>query len=138
MEVSTSFLVPRGQGRKVSFKNTIIIMTSNLGSSFILDMGQGNSEAVKDMVMTTVRHPIQPGSHLNPAGWGVPCRAWSGSSDGGLLWVVPASRTEQSAMTDHSNLYPPRDENVVTPCAAFKRRFCRLLPGSHPFRMVHQ
>ena len=46
-----------GQGRKVSFKNTIIIMTSNLGSGFILEMGQASSEAVKDMVMNTVRAP---------------------------------------------------------------------------------
>ena len=38
----------------MSFKNSIIIMTSNLGSTFILDMGQDNAEAVKDMVMNTV------------------------------------------------------------------------------------
>lgn len=44
----------------MSFKNTIIIMTSNLGSSFILEMGQSNSEAVKDMVMNTVSSPAKP------------------------------------------------------------------------------
>ena len=43
------------QGRKVSFKNTIIILTSNLGSSYILDMGQKDPDSVKDMVMSIVR-----------------------------------------------------------------------------------
>ena len=42
------------QGRKVSFKNTIIILTSNLGSSYILDMGQKDPDSVKDMVMSIV------------------------------------------------------------------------------------
>jgi hypothetical protein len=52
----------RLQGRKVSFKNTIIILTSNLGSSYILDMGQKGPDSVKDMVMSIVRpitaHPF--------------------------------------------------------------------------------
>jgi ATP-dependent Clp protease ATP-binding subunit ClpB len=41
------------QGRVVSFKNAIIIMTSNLGSSDILDMG-GNRDAIREVVMSTV------------------------------------------------------------------------------------
>ena len=45
-----------GQGRTVDFKNTIIIMTSNLGSEYILD---GNDNA-KDMVMRELRNTFKP------------------------------------------------------------------------------
>ena len=38
----------------MSFKNTIIILTSNLGSSYILEMGQKDPDSVKDMVMSIV------------------------------------------------------------------------------------
>ena len=44
------------QGRTVDFKNTIIIMTSNLGSEFILD-GNINS---KELVMEELRHTFKP------------------------------------------------------------------------------
>ena len=45
-----------GQGRTVDFKNTIIIMTSNLGSEYILE-DLSNSE---DMVMTELRNTFKP------------------------------------------------------------------------------
>ena len=39
-----------GQGRTVSFKNTILIMTSNLGSQLIMELGEENrAEMVKQM-----------------------------------------------------------------------------------------
>lgn len=60
LQVLDDGIVTDSQGRKVSFKNTIIIMTSNLGSGFILEMGQASSEAVKDMVMNTVRQQFRP------------------------------------------------------------------------------
>lgn len=41
------------QGRVVSFKNAIIIMTSNLGSGAILEAA-GNKEAMRGMVMSAV------------------------------------------------------------------------------------
>ena len=46
--------VTDSQGRTVSFKNTIIIMTSNLGSAAILDAGT-NQEAAREAVMAAVR-----------------------------------------------------------------------------------
>ena len=47
--------VTDSQGRTVSFKNTILIMTSNLGSQAILEgMSAGAREAVKDTVMSMV------------------------------------------------------------------------------------
>ena len=48
--------VTDSQGRTVSFKNTIIIMTSNLGSHVILEGVASNPEAVKETVMQLVRH----------------------------------------------------------------------------------
>ncbi|RTR31525.1 ATP-dependent chaperone ClpB [Robertmurraya yapensis] len=51
------------QGRTVDFKNTVIIMTSNIGSHFLLD-GQGESESiseeVKDNVMSQLRGHFRP------------------------------------------------------------------------------
>ena len=48
--------VTDSQGRTVSFKNTIIIMTSNLGSAAILEgMAARDQGRVRDTVMALVR-----------------------------------------------------------------------------------
>lgn len=44
------------QGRTVDFKNTIIILTSNLGSEYILDKEENSEE----LVMNAVRHTFKP------------------------------------------------------------------------------
>lgn len=50
------------QGRTVDFKNTIIIMTSNLGSRFLLDGVTGDTipESVRESVMTELRKAFRP------------------------------------------------------------------------------
>ncbi len=50
------------QGRTVDFKNTIIIMTSNLGSRFLLEGVTGDSipESVRESVMTELRRSFRP------------------------------------------------------------------------------
>lgn len=51
------------QGRTVDFKNTILIMTSNIGSSYLLEGidGQGNiSEESQKMVMNDLRAHFRP------------------------------------------------------------------------------
>ena len=50
------------QGRTVDFKNTIIIMTSNLGSRHLLEGVTGDtiSESVRESVMTEVRRAFRP------------------------------------------------------------------------------
>ena len=51
------------QGRTVDFKNTILIMTSNIGSSYLLDGIDENgniSEASKDAVMADLRAHFRP------------------------------------------------------------------------------
>ncbi|MFO1172437.1 MAG: ATP-dependent chaperone ClpB [Hyphomicrobiaceae bacterium] len=48
-----------GQGRTVDFKNTLIIMTSNLGSEYLLDTSQ-DIEKVRDLVMGAVKASFRP------------------------------------------------------------------------------
>ncbi|MEZ4321604.1 MAG: ATP-dependent chaperone ClpB [Myxococcota bacterium] len=51
-----------GQGRTVDFKNTVIILTSNLGSQFLLDGVEDGeiSEKARDSVMNALRHSFRP------------------------------------------------------------------------------
>ncbi len=49
-----------GQGRTVDFKNTVIVMTSNLGASEIQDMIGESHDRVKNAVMTEVREHFRP------------------------------------------------------------------------------
>ncbi len=50
-----------GQGRTVDFRNTLIIMTSNLGSEFLVNQPEGeDTEAVREQVMGTVRAHFRP------------------------------------------------------------------------------
>jgi ATP-dependent Clp protease ATP-binding subunit ClpB len=48
-----------GQGRTVDFRNTILILTSNLGSSFIADVAL-DDRAKRDAVMNAVRTSFKP------------------------------------------------------------------------------
>ncbi|MBC6457597.1 ATP-dependent chaperone ClpB [Actinomadura sp. HBU206391] len=48
-----------GQGRTVDFRNTILIMTSNLGSQFLVDPTLENG-VKRDAVMTAVRKSFKP------------------------------------------------------------------------------
>lgn len=49
-----------GQGRTVDFKNTVIIMTSNLGSELIQEQQQQSDQQIKEMVMTVVEQHFRP------------------------------------------------------------------------------
>jgi len=50
-----------GQGHTVDFRNTLIVMTSNLGSQFLVDQPEGeDSDAVRDQVMAVVRASFRP------------------------------------------------------------------------------
>src|ERR671936_831705 len=55
-----------GQGHTVDFRNTLIVMTSNLGSQFLVDQTEGqDTDAVKDQVMAIVRGDFPP-EFFNP------------------------------------------------------------------------
>ncbi len=50
-----------GQGRTVDFKNTIIILTSNIGSEYLVTQQEGeDSDAVRDLVMAEVKSRFRP------------------------------------------------------------------------------
>jgi ATP-dependent Clp protease ATP-binding subunit ClpB len=48
-----------GQGHTVDFRNTVLIMTSNLGSQFILDPTESD-EVIRERVMAAVREHFRP------------------------------------------------------------------------------
>ncbi len=50
-----------GQGRTVDFRNTLIIMTSNLGAEYLVAQADGeDSDTVRDQVMAEVRGHFRP------------------------------------------------------------------------------
>jgi len=49
-----------GQGRVVNFKNTILIMTSNIGSQWIYEMNKENKESVMQRVRDSLREHFKP------------------------------------------------------------------------------
>jgi ATP-dependent Clp protease ATP-binding subunit ClpB len=49
-----------GQGRTVDFKNTVIVMTSNLGSHQIMEMAGEPSEDIKEAVWVEVKQHFRP------------------------------------------------------------------------------
>lgn len=49
-----------GQGRTVDFKNTVIVMTSNLGAQEIMEMAGESHEQIKEVVMRDVREHFRP------------------------------------------------------------------------------
>ena len=49
-----------GQGRTVDFKNTVIVMTSNLGSHQIMQMAGQSYEAIHDAVWVEVKQHFRP------------------------------------------------------------------------------
>jgi ATP-dependent Clp protease ATP-binding subunit ClpB len=49
-----------GQGRTVDFKNTVIVMTSNLGSHLIMQMAGQSSENIREAVWGEVKQHFRP------------------------------------------------------------------------------
>ncbi|MCL2761130.1 MAG: ATP-dependent chaperone ClpB [Desulfuromonadales bacterium] len=49
-----------GQGRTVDFKNTVIIMTSNIGSQWIQEYGISDYSKMKTMVMESLKESFKP------------------------------------------------------------------------------
>ncbi|MGU3573890.1 ATP-dependent chaperone ClpB [Brucellaceae bacterium C25G] len=50
-----------GQGRTVDFRNTLIIMTSNLGAEYLVNLGEDDSvDSAREDVMSVVRSSFRP------------------------------------------------------------------------------
>ncbi|MDM8128966.1 AAA family ATPase, partial [Paraclostridium benzoelyticum] len=48
------------KGKTVDFKNTIIIMTSNIGSSYLLEAGEDINDEAKELVMNEMKRRFKP------------------------------------------------------------------------------
>ena len=59
LQILEDGIVTDSQGRTVSFKNTIIIMTSNIGSDMILEH-KGDTSEIKDRLFTELRAHFRP------------------------------------------------------------------------------
>jgi ATP-dependent Clp protease ATP-binding subunit ClpB len=49
-----------GHGRTVDFKNTVLIMTSNLGSQWIAELGPGQEEEIRRRTMEALKAQFRP------------------------------------------------------------------------------
>jgi ATP-dependent Clp protease ATP-binding subunit ClpB len=49
-----------GHGRTVDFKNTVVIMTSNIGSQWIMDLSEKDYEEMRNRVMDAVKAHFKP------------------------------------------------------------------------------
>jgi len=49
-----------GKGRTVDFRNTVIIMTSNVGSHYIMEYGQSDPQKTEDLVEEELRKTFRP------------------------------------------------------------------------------
>jgi len=49
-----------GQGRTVDFKNTVIIMTSNIGSQFLTGLGEREYDEIRNRVMESLKVSFKP------------------------------------------------------------------------------
>jgi ATP-dependent Clp protease ATP-binding subunit ClpB len=49
-----------GQGRTVDFKNTVLILTSNIGSQWIAELGEGQREEMERRVQAELRTQFKP------------------------------------------------------------------------------
>ncbi len=49
-----------GHGRTVDFKNTVVIMTSNIGSQWIVDLGEKDYEEMRRRVMDAIKAHFKP------------------------------------------------------------------------------
>ncbi len=49
-----------GQGRTVDFKNAVVIMTSNVGSTYLQDLRKGQEEEVRRRVLEALRGQFRP------------------------------------------------------------------------------
>ena len=90
------------QGRTVDFKNTILIMTSNIGSSFLLEGidDQGNiKDENQEMVMNDLRNHFRP-EFLNRLDEIVMFKPLTRENIGGIVDLIVANLNERLADRD--------------------------------------
>ena len=91
-----------GQGRTVDFRNTLIVMTSNLGAEYLVDQPEGqDTEAVRDQVMAEVRarsgRSSSTASTRSSCSTGSSASTWAASSTS--RWCGSAKLLEERKIT---------------------------------------
>jgi ATP-dependent Clp protease ATP-binding subunit ClpB len=136
-----------GQGRTVDFRNTILILTSNLGSQFLVDPALSDAQK-KDLVMQTVRASFKP-EFLNrlddtvlfdPLGTdelGLIVRQQVASlqkrlADRRLTLTVTESAQEWLVLTGYSTAYGARPLRRLVQTAIGDQLAKKILSGSVP------
>ncbi len=103
------------QGRTVDFKNTILIMTSNIGAGFLLDgiddAGQV-SEAAEERVMTELRGQFRP-EFLNRLDEIVMFKPLTRDNIGGIVDLIIADLNERLADRDLTLKLTPKAVDFI-------------------------
>jgi ATP-dependent Clp protease ATP-binding subunit ClpB len=126
-----------GQGRTVDFRNTLIVMTSNLGAEYLVSLGEDqDADAARDDVMSVVRAAFRPEflNRLTRSSCFTGCagRKWVRSSISSLAaWAscLPIARSKWCLMKRHGTGWPKRA--TIRPMARVRssgscRNMCRI------------
>ena len=103
------------QGRTVDFKNTILIMTSNIGSSYLLEgidaRGEISSQA-QDLVMNELRAHFRP-EFLNRLDETILFKPLTKDNIGGIIHLLMAELNARLADRELSLTLTPRAEQFI-------------------------
>ncbi|WP_337537820.1 ATP-dependent chaperone ClpB [Suilimivivens sp.] len=103
------------QGRTVDFKNTILIMTSNIGASYLLDGidEKGNiSEEAKKQVMNDLRAHFRP-EFLNRLDETILFKPLTRDNIGGIIKLIIADLNKRLADKELTVKLTPEAENLI-------------------------
>ena len=103
------------QGRTVDFKNTILIMTSNIGASYLLDGidEKGNiSEEAKKQVMNDLRVHFRP-EFLNRLDETILFKPLTRDNIGGIIKLIIADLNKRLADKELTVKLTPEAENLI-------------------------
>ena len=103
------------QGRTVDFKNTILIMTSNIGASYLLDGidEKGNiSEEAKKQVMNDLRTHFRP-EFLNRLDETILFKPLTRDNIGGIIKLIIADLNKRLADKELTVKLTPEAENLI-------------------------
>ena len=103
------------QGRTIDFKNTILIMTSNIGASYLLDGidEKGNiSEEAKKQVMNDLRAHFRP-EFLNRLDETILFKPLTRDNIGGIIKLIIADLNKRLADKELTVKLTPEAENLI-------------------------
>jgi ATP-dependent Clp protease ATP-binding subunit ClpB len=120
-----------GHGRTVDFKNTIIIMTSNVGSQYIQDISANDRPEMERRVMEALRATFRP-EFLNRVDETVIFRNLT-ASDLGRIVSIQAARLAKRLLDQHVTLEITDKAKALLGSSGFDPQF-----GARPLKRVMQ